>query len=1116
VRQERFRGTDYRFLAVCLALLAGTVWFSAQNFHRAFPEASIDFRVSRGEAQSQAQRYLISRGYDTRLYREADSFTFDDDAKTFLEREAGLERANRIMSTRIRLWRWSYRWFQPRRKEEYRVDITPAGEMAGFEHQLPEDAARPAATAAEARVLAEDFLRGALHRDPATLDFVENSDVERPRRVDRVFTWKERDFNLGDASIRREVTLLGNEVGGYREYLKIPEQWTRNYQRLRSKNEMAQTVDTAAVLLLVAGMVVAIVMRVRRQDVRWRRAAMVGAVGVALAFLASLNELPAREFAYPTTDSYQSFIARQLFQALLTALAAGGLLFTLAAGAEPLYREAFPSQMSLAALFHPRGLRTRRFFMGTALGLTLTGVFIAYQTGFYIVAYRHGAWSPADVPYSDLLNTRFPWLFVLFGGYLPAVAEEFLFRMFAIPFLRTLTRSVVAGVVLAAFLWGFGHAGYPQQPFYIRGVEVGIGGVALGLVMMRWGILPTLVWHYSVDAMYSAMLLVRSHNLYYRLSGVASAGILVVPILAALFFYWRRGGFEPEAGLLNADEPAAPPPEEAAVAAASDGTAAASPYRPLGMRPRMAALAAFVVGVAIWRVPVPRFGESPGYRLTQAQARAASDAWLRAQSLDPAAFRVVTIPAVHWGGDDSLAAKYFLERTPVAAASALFERYRPVRHWLSRYFKSLDVEGIQVSVHPETGKVMGFLHEIPEDRSGADLPPEEARRIATAFAAAQGLDVTALELKESRSEKKKARGDHTLVWEAPPGDARNLDEARYRVEIFVAGGQVAALRSYWKIPETFERARERQNWISIAVLVVRIGVVAGAVIAGLWLLLGNIRKGVVRWRPAIRLAIPAALLTMVAPLVSMDLMLANYDSAVPLPTFEALTYLLLAMSLIVAILMFVAMAALIASFYPESLSMFRWANRRRMGPDAGVALLMAAGLAMLSGRLGTALMDRFHAEALVPVGTGNLVASAAPALAAVAESVRTLFSNAAILAVIALIWRRLPKPWMRVPLVLLAVFAALPADIRTPGEFALQYAVALMPIACAAWFCLRFGRENYLTYALALGLAALAPRLEELFGSANPAMHTQGWMVAGACAATLMWALLPALRPSRR
>jgi len=313
---------------------------------------------------------------------------------------------------------------------------------------------------------------------------------------------------LNDATYRMAVTVHGDEVAGYREYLKVPEQWSRDYQRLRSKNEAASTVDVAFMLALVLGLVVVIVMRVRRQDIRWRRAATVGAIGMALSFLSHLNQMPLQEFEYPTTDSYSSFMMRQLLNGLISALAAGGLLFVLTAGAEAVYREMFPEKVSLANLFRVRGLRTKRFFLGAVLGITLTGIFIAYQTFFYITASKLGAWSPADVPYSDLLNTRFPWLFVLFGGFLPAVSEEFLFRMFAIPFLRKVVRWMPAAVVLAGFVWGFGHAAYPQQPFYIRGVEVGIGGVALGIIMLRWGILPTLVWHYSVDAMYSAMLLV--------------------------------------------------------------------------------------------------------------------------------------------------------------------------------------------------------------------------------------------------------------------------------------------------------------------------------------------------------------------------------------------------------------------------------------------------------------------------------------------------------------------------------------------------------------------------------------------------------------------------------
>ncbi len=121
---------------------------------------------------------------------------------------------------------------------------------------------------------------------------------------------------------------------------------------------------------------------------------------------------------------------------MLSALGAGTLLALLTAAAEPIYRAAFGSKVSLGNLFTWRGLRTKSFLRGAVLGITLTGIFVAYQIAFYMVAYKLGAWSPADVPYDDLLNTRFPWLFVLFGGFLPAVSEEFIFRMFAIPFLQ--------------------------------------------------------------------------------------------------------------------------------------------------------------------------------------------------------------------------------------------------------------------------------------------------------------------------------------------------------------------------------------------------------------------------------------------------------------------------------------------------------------------------------------------------------------------------------------------------------------------------------------------------------------------------------------------------------
>ena len=107
--------------------------------------------------------------------------------------------------------------------------------------RLPEDAARPAATAAEARALAEDFLRTRAPSRPGRARFRGKLQTStRPQRIDRVFTWKERDFNMRDATIPRGGhACWATRSAAIGEYLKIPEQWTRDYQRLRSKNEMA-------------------------------------------------------------------------------------------------------------------------------------------------------------------------------------------------------------------------------------------------------------------------------------------------------------------------------------------------------------------------------------------------------------------------------------------------------------------------------------------------------------------------------------------------------------------------------------------------------------------------------------------------------------------------------------------------------------------------------------------------------------------------------------------------------------------------------------------------------------------------------------------------------------
>src|SRR5260221_13956657 len=140
--------------------------------------------------------------------------------------------------------------------------------------------------------------------------------------------------------------------------------------------------------------------------------------------------------------------------------------------------------------------------------------------------------------------------------------EDFTFRLFAIPFFMRISRSRWIAIIVPAFLWGFLHSNYPQEPAYIRGVEVGLIGIVAGIVMLRYGILSTLIWHYTVDASLVGLFLVRSDNLYFKISGVIVGLAAAAPLLFSLASYLKRGEFEAVEDLQNGTEV---PPEPAGV-----------------------------------------------------------------------------------------------------------------------------------------------------------------------------------------------------------------------------------------------------------------------------------------------------------------------------------------------------------------------------------------------------------------------------------------------------------------------------------------------------------------------------------------------------------------------
>ena len=165
-------------------------------------------------------------------------------------------------------------------------------------------------------------------------------------------------------------------------------------------------------------------------------------------------------------------------------------------------------------------------------------------------------------------------------------------------------------MIVPAFCWSFLHSAYPNEPPYIRGLEVGLIGIVAGIVMLRWGILATLIWHYTVDASLVGLLLVRSNSLYFKISGVVVGLAALAPLIFAGVSYLARGRFEPDEDLLNGAQPIPEVSFESASTAID--TAAPATRRYDALTPAMMIFLGVCLvlgGLAAWRLKTPTLGD---------------------------------------------------------------------------------------------------------------------------------------------------------------------------------------------------------------------------------------------------------------------------------------------------------------------------------------------------------------------------------------------------------------------------------------------------------------------------------------------------------------------------
>ena len=1105
---QRFSSRDKLFILLCILIASSCIVVVSRYFSTAFPEASIEFRHDRNSSRAIAEKVLAARGVKVSGMKHAVRFSADQQARIFLERTLGLEQTRQLLRDEVRVWSWHHRWFRPLVEEELSVDVAPTGEVIGYQHKIPED--RPIAGTAPP----VPFLRsiGARVDD---LNLVSTSERKLPHRVQRIYTFESRRVHPAGASYRHIVTIDGSVVTGYSQRVKVPDAWLRSYREMRSRNAAAGAVDTIFMGATMLAAVVVFIARLRRGNIPIRFLLALAAASVILIGGVAVNEIPGQLAWYDTTTSYPAFLGQMIFFAAIQSIGTAMMLIVICGAGEVLYRERLPQHLAIPRLWTRQSLTSKRVFLSLILGYALVPAFMAYQTVFYLVAHRFGAWSPAEVPYDDMLNTAVPWFSVLFAGFFPAFSEEFLSRAFSIPFLQRLVRSRWFAIILAGFVWGFGHATYPNQPFWIRGVEVGIAGIVAGLLMDRFGLLPLLIWHYTIDAVYTATLLFGSGNTYYVVSAAVASLIFAVPLIASVALYVKNKGFVADDELTNAAMPVAPL-EPAVTTSDADAFpepegAPPSSVTTMVVAPRRVLLCAILVIVACVAVAVkpPSPQDSVDYRITKERAKQIAN-WHVQKPFD----YVIALPVEgfrSWdpnssredGGApsnfDSVAATHLIRAgLTVAELTDIFRTRIETGTWMVRFFTPMQKEEIFVEVDPRSEKVVGYHKYQDEAKPGAALPQPVALRIAQEAFPLYGLEVRDFELREALTYAQPRRRD----WLFHFNERKSLvPEGFRRVTVRVAGADVTQFSKTIDIPENVYREASKETLLNVVLQVLRIVggvaimaiIIAGLVIAG--------RKGSLPWRPALRWTLLLAVVPIGIFFARYESMLFGYSTSVEWATFTVtlLTGFVTEVGVQIGLL-FLALTAL-AAVVPNAFNVVRPEGRAAFGKSAVIAALTAVSIVTIADIATKYVARAFPAAASVDINAPAEAAMRFPALVQLGSGITLAIVASAAAALYAFALRR-----HTAPITIVALFCVLLDPGVTPAQAPLMLAGALV-LALLVWI---IGRHvlgsNPLAWPLFILLAGTLDTAGMLLRNHRPDLQANSIALFVLVAITLLWA----------
>lgn len=1092
----------------------GAAFVGIRYFPRAFSIVSLDITMDRDRALGEARTIAQRNRLGPPGFREAASFALDTEAQTFIELEGGGKEAFTAMmrSGLYAAYTWRVRHFREGETNESTIRFTPDGVPYGFVETLKEEAPGAALDAAAARAIAERDAASRWGVDLARYALVEQGQDRRTGgRVDHTFTYERPSPTLNDGRYRLRLVVSGDRLTEVTPFIRIPEAFSRRYASMRAANEAIGigSVVGMALLYVLGGIGVGLFFMLRKRYVLWTHAAAWGLAVGAMQALAAINELPLIWMTYDTALPRSTFLAQQI-----ALVAAGFIGFSVFFGlsfvaAETLTRRAFGHHPQFWRVWSREPGASVQVAGRTVAGYLLVSLFFAYDVLLYLVTTKMlGWWSPSEaLLHPDVLATYAPWLSAIANSFQAGFWEEALFRAVPIAGAALIGDRVgqrrlfiVLGFIVQAIVFGAGHAPYPNQPSFARPVELILPSIGFGLLYLYFGLLPGIVLHFTFDVVWFALpiFLAQAPGILLQ------KGLVVVMTLVPLWMVlWRRVQVGRWTRLSPADLNAAwtPPPAVERPVAIVPVT-----HATLGTRAKTAWFAAGgLSAIVIVFLAVADRSRTPPLNLRSAEAAdLARQAIARRGAALAPRWRVMPMP----DNGSSGAHEFVSETAGEARRTELVGRYLPGPRWNVRAasFEG-DVadraEEWRVYITP-AGEARGLQHRLPEGRAGAALDEAAARTLAVrALADRFGLQRNQVREISAKPARLKARTDWTFTF--VDTTVAPLPKGEPRVEVQIAGDELASAGRFVYVPEEWERQQRAASTRNLVLQVLQTLVFAGMLVAAA--VTGLIAWSRRRYTPRLFLAGAALMLliSMVRTANNWPTVLASLTTAAPLPlqVIGGIAVALVGLTLI-AVLVGLALGAL-----PHALrgtSTLDGGEALRLGVAAGLVAAAAAAAA-------TALRTPVWAH----VPDLSALGSTVPVLRLALDPITTLLTRTAVLTAALAAVEHATSGWTRrrVPAALLLAIVGLLAGGLPAGSHLGGWLLGGLVLAAALLVTYtRLLRFDLTMVPIALGTLAIVITLARGVERAHPAALS-GSVIGALLAGGVAWWWFRALRQAR-